>query len=35
MADLWCVADFSWVDKRTGTHDVRNAFDTLASWRST
>ena len=24
-----------WVDEKTGTHDVRNAFGTLASWRST
>jgi len=24
-----------WVDEKTGTHDVRNVFGTLASWRST
>jgi len=29
------MADLSWVDKRTDTHDVRNAFGTLSSWRNT
>jgi len=28
------MADLLQVDERTGTHDVRNAFGTLASWRS-
>jgi hypothetical protein len=29
VADLWCVADLSGIDKGTGTGIVRNAFDTL------
>jgi len=31
----YSVADLSWVDKITGIYNLRNAFGTLASWRST
>jgi len=31
VAYLWCVAYLSWVDKRTGTYNVRNAMHTRAA----
>jgi len=31
IAFYYCIADLSWVDKRTGTHDVKNATHTRAA----